>query len=564
MNLHFAQKRLILSAALLLSPILFLAQSLHTFTNQVIEWHLQSEKSYENPFRNIDLEVTVTHQESGRRQIISAFWAGKNTWTIRFSSPVSGTYSYLTHCSDGSNKGLHQQKGQIVVEPYVGDHPLYRHGPVRVSARGPHLEHYDGTPFFWLADSWWHGMTTRFGFPADFETLATDRKNKGFNVIQFAIGFPCDIEPFDPRGQNEAGDPWDEAFTSINPSYFDLTDQRLEKLLEMGFVPNIVGLWGYYMKWMGVENAKKHWQYLIARYAAYPVTFSLTGETTLAYYPDMEEEWDYYKDLFRSQWSEVAKFIQENDPYDRLLTTHPGPGINDGKNPIYEMQYLDMVMLQSGHQAFATVPKSTRFIKEYQNRFPDKPVIHGEVCFEGMFGSSWQDVQRLLFWSNVLQGTPGFSYGVEGIWQFNTTEKPFGPSPSGHVWGNVPWQEAMHYKGSEQVGHSAQFVRQLPWWKLRPAPERVSKHADIEQIYDPYAAEVGEDLLVYFRFAFGKNTLKIRGLEPGAPYEFVFFDPITGKSYPPREGQSNARGEWLVPTPPVIQDWVLWLRPVAK
>ena len=79
------------------------------------------------------------------------------------------------------------------------------------------------------------------------------------------------------------------------------------------------------------------------------------------------------------------------------------------------MQHLDLVMVQSGHAGFASVPGAHRFIQTYQQRFPNKPVIHGEVCFEGMKGSSWQDVQRLLFWSNVLQGTPGYSYGTEGI-----------------------------------------------------------------------------------------------------------------------------------------------------
>ena len=59
--------------------------------------------------------------------------------------------------------------------------------------------------------------------------------------------------------------------------------------------------------------------------------------------------------------------------------------------------------------------------------------MHGEVCFEGMAGSSWQDVQRLLFWSNILQGTPGYGYGAEGIWQFNEVGNPFGPSPTGHT-----------------------------------------------------------------------------------------------------------------------------------
>jgi hypothetical protein len=100
-------------------------------------------------------------------------------------------------------------------------------------------------------------MTEHFEFPEGFEKLADDRKEKGFSVIQFAIGFPCDIEPFDPRGSNAAGDPWDKDMQSINPAYFDLADQRFQMLLDKGFMPNMVGLWGYYMKFFGPENIKK-------------------------------------------------------------------------------------------------------------------------------------------------------------------------------------------------------------------------------------------------------------------------------------------------------------------
>ena len=116
--------------------------------------------------------------------------------------------------------------------------------------------------------------------PLSVRMLTHDRKVKGFNVIQFAIGFPCDIVPFDPRGQNEAGDPWSKDFGSINPAYFDLADLRIQWLVEQGMLPNTVGLWGYYLKFMGVDRIKEHWDYIIARYGAYPVTWTLCGEAT--------------------------------------------------------------------------------------------------------------------------------------------------------------------------------------------------------------------------------------------------------------------------------------------
>jgi hypothetical protein len=537
-------------------------QSLYVSTNQVAEWGYESKKEYQNPFKEVSVSAIIT-DSTGQRIEIPGYWAGDNYWKFRFSSPTVGTYRFVTVCNDPKNQSLHQQKGNITITEYSGSNPVYAHGALRVSPLGNYLAHQDGTPFFWLADSWWHGMTERLDFPAGFEQLADDRQQKGFNVIQFAIAFPCDIAPFDPRGQNAAGDPWDQDFTSINPAYFDLVDQRLQMLLDKGLVPNIVGLWGYYMKYMGVDTVKKHWAYLIARYGAYPVTYTLSGETTLAYYTDLEDRWDYYKDQFRTQWSEVARFIQENDPYNRLLTTHPGPGIHDGKNPIYEMQHLDMVMLQSGHGGFATMPNVNRFIEQYQDRFPDKPVIHGEVCFEGMAGSSWQDVQRLLFWSNVLQGTPGYSYGVEGIWQFNVAGNPFGPSPTGDTWGNIPWTEAMHYPGGKQLGHGAEWLRKLPWWQITAAPERANYHATAENFYDPYVAEMGSDVLLYFtKVGFKKNKLKVVGLEPNAQYAYRFFDPITAREYPAVAFAADAQGEWQVPSPPVMQDWVVLIVPV--
>ena len=61
----------------------------------------------------------------------------------------------------------------------------------------------------------------------DFQELAADRVAKGFSLIQIVAGLYPDMEPFDERGANEAGFPWDREFTRINPAYFDLADLRL-------------------------------------------------------------------------------------------------------------------------------------------------------------------------------------------------------------------------------------------------------------------------------------------------------------------------------------------------
>ncbi len=69
-------------------------------------------------------------------------------------------------------------------------------------------------------------------------------------------------------------------------------------------------------------------------------------------------------------------------------------------------------------------------------------MLIGEVCYEGIQEASRQEVQRFMFWSALLSGTGGHTYGANGIWQVNTREKPYGLSPHGHSWGGPAWDIA--------------------------------------------------------------------------------------------------------------------------
>ncbi len=546
---------------LLFLPLVFLSfllqgQHLFTRTNEVIEWSYYSSKQYSDPFNEVELWVVITN-ESGEIKRLPAFWAGENKWSFRFSSPTGGRLNFKTICSDTKNKGLHNQTGIIEIKLYEGTNRLLQHGPLKIAGDNRHLQHSDGTPFFWLADSWWHGMTNRFRWPEDFVQLTQDRKQKGFSVIQFAIAFPCDIAPFDPRGMNEAGNPWDEEWKSIRPEYFDYTDKRVQYLVDEGLVPNIVGVWGYYIKFAGAEKLKKHWQYLIARYGAYPVTYTLCGESTLAWYDDLGNNWEEQKTIFRREWSKVASFIKEIDPYNHILTVHPGP--NSGNfEPIGEMQYIDMVMLQSGHNGYFTLPEASKAVDKAKEMYQDKPIMHGEVCFEGMEGKSLADVQRYLFWNNMLKGTCGFSYGVEGIWQFNTTEELFGVSPGGNTWGNVPWETASQYAGSSHVGIGKKILENYEWWKLQPATHRLVSPSE-EILNQPVCAEIaGVGLLVYlFRKPSGWLKYSFNGFHPNAKIPVTFWDPLTGAKYENWIFESNKDGVITIDNAPIMQDWVV-------
>ena len=52
---------------------------------------LASETEYEDPFNTVDLDLVVT-DPYGISQRVPAFWAGGNTWKVRYSSSKTGEF----------------------------------------------------------------------------------------------------------------------------------------------------------------------------------------------------------------------------------------------------------------------------------------------------------------------------------------------------------------------------------------------------------------------------------------------------------------------------------------
>jgi Protein of unknown function (DUF4038) len=65
----------------------------------------------------------------------------------------------------------------------TGAEPFQSHGQLKVAPSGTYLQHADGTPFFFVGDTCWTGPA--MSDAKDWERYLADRKQKGFNVIQF-------------------------------------------------------------------------------------------------------------------------------------------------------------------------------------------------------------------------------------------------------------------------------------------------------------------------------------------------------------------------------------------
>ena len=163
----------------------------------------------------------------------------------------------------------------------------------------------------------------------------------------------------------------------------------------------------------------------------------------------------------------------------------------------------------------------------------------------------------------MLQGTAGYSYGANGLWQINRPEKPYGPSPHGMAWGDNPWTEALHFPGSAQIALGKKLFERYPWWQFRPHPEWVTPHAGGEDYFQPFAAGIpGQVRMVYFPWPLApwvQPSPQILELEPGLTYKAFFFNPLTGQEYPAGQAQADEQGKWVIPMPPIGVDIVLVL-----
>lgn len=522
---------------------------------QLTEWRYLSKKSYADPFNDIELDVILTDSD-GQSWCVPAYWAGGNEWRVRFAPPRPGTYQIISVCSDQTNTDLHGQESTLAVSDYRGDNPLLKHGSLKVAASRRTFEYEDGTPFFWLADTWWMGLCQRLKWPEDFQLLTADRIGKGFTVIQIVAGLYPDMPAFDERGANEAGFPWDKDFERINPAYFDMADLRIQWLVRSGLAPCIVGCWGYYLPMLGIQKMKQHWRNLVARWGAYPVVWCLAGEAAMPYYLSPDKEQD--RDFQIAGWTEIGRYVRQIDPYQRLITIHP---TQVGRDQVEDDSILDFNMLQTGHDGYRSVPNTIATITKEYHRKPTMPVLVGETNYEGILHGTQTEVQRLTFWSAMLSGAAGHTYGANGIWQVNTRQQPYGASPHGANWGDTPWEDAYQLPGSTELGLAKKLLQRYEWWLFEPHQNWVDPCGSPENVDLPFAAGIpGKVRIIYFylpTFPWMPQPIVVKNIEPDISHYAFFWDPRTGQEHTLGIVKPDEDGSWEIPLQPMLSDWVL-------
>jgi len=503
---------------------------------EVFETSYESAKAYSNAFTEV--EVDVVFQQGDKQWKVPAFWAGEKKWTVRFAPPTQGKYTYRVECTDKANTGLNGKEQTLSVAAYTGDNPLLKHGFVQTSPGKTYFEHADGTPFFWLGDTWWKNLCKRMTWEG-FQELTADRKAKGFSVVQIVCGPYPDEDFFAPSLENEGGQQYlAQDMSVVNPKYFDYADRRLKHLADNGIVPAIVGAWGRgdcnSMQKFGAASIKRHWRYLIARYGAYPVIWILAGEI-----PEETE-------AGHGPWAEVATYLRSIDPYHHPLACHTGDARKLAKDDI---PVIDFDMVGGGgheeHKQTAAIVSLAYATK------PPMPVLICETCYEGHMQQGFGDVQRRIFWQSILSGAAGHTYGAAGIWHAGVEGDP----GNWGMWGRQPydyttWKEGMNYPGAAQLGIAKKLLEQYPWQKFEPHPEWAPGCT---------AAGIPNGMRIIYRPRKGIydwSGFTVNNLVPGVRYTVFFFDPATGRRFD-KGIVTPTSTSWKTPNVPSPQDWVL-------
>ncbi len=391
--------------------------------------------------------------------------------------PTPGEYTYKLESTDRNNPDLNGHESRVEIAAYEGTDPLLKHGMLRVSSNKRYFEHADGTPFYWLGDTWWTGLSDRLSWDA-FQELTANRKAKGFTVVQIVAGLvPSNEEqaPIDPGFHNEGGAVWDPEFKQINPKYFDYADRRIQLLVNAGIAPAIVGAWHQALDQMGVAKMEKHWRYIIARYGAYPVFWVVGGEVydppeeIGRSHPGFEVNGKLVFDLRSPGWSEVARYIRATDPYHHPITVHEIPPPFD--IPLKDESLTDFDLFQPSHMGWPSIALEVALLNTCRSRTSvTKPEVVGEIGYEGIGGTNLEDFQRSAFWLAMLNGAAGFTYGANPVFEAYTSDKPFQRTK----YTLLTWKEGMNLPGGTEISLGAKLLQQFPWWQFEAHPDWVA------------------------------------------------------------------------------------------
>ncbi len=551
--------------------------------------------------------ITVTFENEQSEAItIDTYWDGGNTWKFRFSPTQTGQWTW---------KASNGEEGQFdCVAPTpaeIKQNANYR-GQIRVRTKGDgahrFFEYADGTPFLGLAEQFWDFNNSRWIHvdkpsqeSSEVDRYLQNRKERGFNIVQirYLNRYHSSFQAYN-WGQNEGGfafpnNPGFEIkdgkkeylrggngdFRQMNPAYFQALDRRFVKCWKHGFVVAGHPLWVSDTK-ISNEEMEDLTRYLIARYGAYNIMWSLSGEFDKAFREDhcdwftkgvwADENCDEFteqSDLrpWRALGKAAARFLDYGEP----ISVHPNVNAVDGnrssKDYFAEDGWLGHDWIQT-YKAVQLVPQ--RVYRDY-SRQKIRPVFFSEGIREGDQTEDWGDHRlgeygvRWEAWQAYLSGAAIHTYRHYLVYmdknRNNDQEKAV---------------KNLLSPGAKQMKHVTALLREVDFWKLEPALKDL--RVDGDPLSRPESNDFGnkkalddfvnmaraKDRSVYITYIPENNaekTIEIINMDDQISYHAHWFNPREGESQPIALNVSSTNGTYSLPNRPSNEekDWVFVL-----
>lgn len=550
---------------MLLLPLLLLSVASFAATpgtsGDVAQWTryeaaLTSSREYPNALQDVEVRVALT-APSGKHDEVLAFWDGGARWLFRYAPGETGEWKWKTSATDAANAGLHGVAGSFRCVAYTGTNVLYRRGPVRVAADRFHLEHSDGTPFFWLSDTAWGGAL--LSTQSDWMLYLSDRAVKRFSVVQF-MGTQNIAAAADAQGRQAFGG---REKIVIDPFFFRRLDLRIDAINNSGMVASPTFAWAAQWHpsgqvldpgaWLPDDQLILFGKYFTARYGAHSIVWMFAGD------------YDYRPAQVAERWRKLGRAIFGEKPRN-LVTVHPAPKMllkkEFGAEP-----WFGFYGYQSSH---SSADDTVKWIVQGEpavewNQEPIHPVINLEPQYEAHqnFGAgrlaSALDVRQATWWSLLVSPTAGVGYGGHGVWSWETQPAV----PMNHYETGIanPWNQAIHLPGSFQLRLMRDFLDRFQWWTLRPEPAMLAEQPGSASPQKFIAISRTTDKRIALAYLPQGGTVKLNASALGRILSARWFDPSSSAV---RAAKVEGASPTLFLTTPGSNfsgdsDWVLWL-----
>jgi hypothetical protein len=503
------------------------------------EQSFRSTVIYSNALQDASLKVQFT-SPLGETSEVDGFWDGGRTWRVRFAPDLPGRWRFKTSCLDAANDGLRNQTGEFLCSAPIGPTRFHKHGPVRVSREHRHLEHADGTPFFWLADTVWEGART--AELKDWEFYAGMRASQRFTVAQWAVAPGEDVK------KESAYSGFPERIT-INLDFFKRLDARLEVLSQAGILSAIAPL----AELRPQENvapaltddqAELLVRYVVARWGADPVAWLLAfeGEST-------------GKNVGR--WKRIGQAVFG-------ARAHAPVVLYPGETQWVFDEFRDQPWVDVfGYQSVSDVTEDAvkwavagPFAGEWTKE-PTRPLITFAPCESGVARQSGKrftadDVRHAVYWGLLMAPPAGVSYSGQGVVDWDLS---FGPGAEETKATDLPmWRKSMFMPAAKQMSALAKLANSVDFWKLRPQPKVVALqpgNASPQKFIASASADPNTLSLVYVPE--DRSADVVLTALPQSP-SVGWLNPRTGESNPAVAVVSGGTCQFSTPDP---GDWLL-------